>query len=378
MIPEWKTKKLTFLMIPEANRQVRRFRLPVIWLYAVPAALVGIVATAVVLAALQQATLRENAELKAALETNRASHVETVAGKDQEIAKLQEELVRLAHQADTFAAKMEDLQTLERELLSLTHEGEAVSEAQDAAASGSGERPSAFEPSHALAHTAGAGLLWEPLGAARTAWDSTDAEALSLHSPAVEVLSHGGIGGQLYPATTDDTLHLSEAARASLESMSGEAARLQDALTDALAEAEKLAYLRSITPSIYPTLSTQITSTFGYRRDPFTRRSAYHKGIDFGGNKGDPIFATADGTVSRTGYDRAMGNYIFIKHGNGIETVYMHLTASLVEKGQNVKKGEKIGTLGSTGRSTGPHLHYEVHKNGEAINPRPYIGEIKE
>ncbi|MCI3922611.1 M23 family metallopeptidase [Paenibacillus sp. TRM 82003] len=350
MIPEWRTKKLTFLVIPEANRQVRRFRLPIFWLYAVPTFVAGIVLTSVVLAGLQQSALQENVELKAALQTDRTAHADTLAGKDQEIAKLQDEVVRLSQEAEAFAAKMEDLRTLERELLSLTHEGEAVSEAEDAAL------PAAALPPMELPY----------------------ADALTLKSPAVDVLSHGGVGGELYPVTTEDTLDLSETTRNSIETMTQEAARLQHSLAEALAEAEKLAYLRSITPSIYPTISTQITSTFGFRRDPFTRRSAYHKGIDFGGDKGDPIFATAAGNVSRTGYDRAMGNYIFLKHGNGLETVYMHLTKSLVKKGQNVKKGEKIGTLGSTGRSTGPHLHYEVHKNGEAINPKPYISEIKE
>jgi murein DD-endopeptidase MepM/ murein hydrolase activator NlpD len=326
MIPEWKPKKLTFLMIPEANRQVRRFHVHVVLLYLVLSSIAGVVAALVVVASMQAAVLQENGSLKADRQAVKSELDQAVAVRDEEITKLQEEVAQLSQEAEAFAAKMAELQTLERELLSLTGDEEPT------------------------------------------------AEAGKEVSGSVSVLSvSAGVGGELVPVSTDETLNLSENTRSTFHTMTVEADRLEEALHAALAEAEKLAYLRSITPSIYPTVSTTITSMFGYRRDPFTRRSAYHKGIDFGGDVGDPIFATATGTVSRSGYDKAMGNHVFLTHGNGLETVYMHLTKSLVKKGQNVKKGEKIGTLGSTGRSTGPHLHYEIHRKGKPINPKPYI-----
>jgi murein DD-endopeptidase MepM/ murein hydrolase activator NlpD len=187
-----------------------------------------------------------------------------------------------------------------------------------------------------------------------------------------------GLGGQYVPISTDEALELSDSISESLNTMDQEVDRLKDSFTEAIQHAERIAYLRSITPTLYPTLSTRVTSAFGFRRDPFTRRTARHLGVDFGGDKNDPIFATATGRISQTGYDRAMGNFIIIRHGNGIETVYMHLTKSLVKRGQSVEKGEKIGTLGSTGRSTGPHLHYEVHKNGTPVNPKPYLQSRKD
>jgi len=324
MIPDRLTKKLTFLIIPEANRQVKRLHIPVFLLYAVPSAIFAMAAAVAVLASTQTAALQANGNLKAEWNADLTAYEQTLNAKDAEIAKLQDEVVRLSQEAETFAAKMAELQSLEREILSLTEE------------------------------------------------DAGSPTAEAAPAEEVAVLS-ASVGGEYDPVDTDDALRLSASTRDELRELSVEADRLDGALHEALQEAEKIAYLRRITPSIYPTTSTQVTSSFGYRRDPFTRRSAYHKGIDFGGDIGDPIFATADGQVARTGYDRAMGNYIYVKHGNGLETVYMHLTKSLVKKGQNVKKGEKIGTLGSTGRSTGPHLHYEVHKNGEAINPKPYI-----
>ncbi len=329
MIPDRWTKKLTFLIIPEANSQVRRLRIPVFWLYFVPSAVALLAAAVAVLASTQTAALQANGSLKAEWTADLAEHERTLEAKETEIARLQDEVVRLSQEAETFAAKMAELQSLEREILSLT--------ADDVGGPTADAEPDA------------------------------DVTVLSV------IGTPAAVGGEYDPLDTDEALRLSETTHGEFESMSVEAERLEGALQQALQEAEKLAQLRRITPSIFPTTSTTITSSFGYRKDPFTRRSAYHKGIDFGGDVGDPIFATADGNVSQTGYDRAMGNYIYLKHGNGLETVYMHLSKSLVKKGQNVKKGEQIGKLGSTGRSTGPHLHYEVHKNGEAINPKPYI-----
>ncbi|HZG55668.1 M23 family metallopeptidase [Paenibacillus sp.] len=346
MIPERFTKKLTFLIIPEANRQVRRLRVPVALLYAVPCMTAALAIAAASLAATQSAALQETGALQAERAAQAAAHAQAVESKDAEIARLQDELVRLSQQAETFAEKMAELESLEREILSLTEEDGGVS------------RPTAEAAPNEPAAMATA-----------SAADPAGARVMTLSAEA----GAPGVGGQYVPVDTEAALRLSETTQHSFEAMSLEADRLEGALQQALQEAEKLAYLRRITPSIYPTTSTQITSLFGYRRDPFTRRTAYHRGIDFGGSKGDPIFATADGSVTATGYDRAMGNYIYLKHGNGLETVYMHLSKTLVKKGQNVKKGEKIGTLGSTGRSTGPHLHYEVHKNGEPVNPKPYI-----
>jgi len=357
MIPVWKPKKLTFLIIPEANRQVRRYQIPFVGMYAAAIAVTVALTAATALIVFREAALQEYAQWKTVAER----HERTVAAKDEQIAELQEEIVRLSQEAEAFAVKMEELQALERQLQSLTGGGAAAGKTTASAADEAGTTTASAANGRDTTNKAN--------GAALEAGGPKSSDAARGEGPAV--------GGEFVPLDPVDSLDMSEAARASLRQLSDEADRLESALHAALEEAEKVAYLRSITPSIYPTISTQVTSSFGYRKDPFTRKSAYHRGIDFGGDVGDPIFATAAGSVSRTGYDRAMGNYVFVKHGNGYETVYMHLQKALVKKGQNVKKGEKIGTLGSTGRSTGPHLHYEVHKNGEAVNPKPYIQETK-
>lgn len=126
-------------------------------------------------------------------------------------------------------------------------------------------------------------------------------------------------------------------------------------------------------PQVVPASIQSITSGFGYRRDPINGRGAMHAGIDFKGPIGSPIFAAADGRVTFAGQKSGYGNAIEITHGNGLLTRYAHLSRIGVQVGQQVTAGTTIGGLGSTGRSTGPHLHFEVRINDRAINPRPFL-----
>ena len=119
----------------------------------------------------------------------------------------------------------------------------------------------------------------------------------------------------------------------------------------------------------------RITSTFGYRIDPFNRRVSRHNAMDISARHGTPVCATASGRVVEAGYDGDFGNKIVIGHGNGMETVYAHLSKMDVKPGQTVKRGDIIGRVGTTGRSTGAHLHYEVHVNGTPVNPARYLSK---
>jgi len=130
--------------------------------------------------------------------------------------------------------------------------------------------------------------------------------------------------------------------------------------------------LLASTPSIWPTKGW-LSSRFGYRISPFTERKEMHKGIDISTRLGTPIVAPADGIVIKTGWNGSFGRMISIRHGNGYVTKYAHLKKILVKKGQAVKRGTKLGLVGQTGRSTGPHLHYEVHLKGVPLNPLRYI-----
>lgn len=126
-------------------------------------------------------------------------------------------------------------------------------------------------------------------------------------------------------------------------------------------------------PQVVPASVENITSGFGYRRDPFNGHAAMHSGIDFKGAVGSPIFAAAEGRVTFAGQKSGYGNAIEITHGNGMLTRYAHLSRIDVRVGQMVAAGATIGGLGSTGRSTGPHLHFEVRINDRAVNPRPFL-----
>jgi murein DD-endopeptidase MepM/ murein hydrolase activator NlpD len=130
--------------------------------------------------------------------------------------------------------------------------------------------------------------------------------------------------------------------------------------------------LLASTPSIWPTKGW-LSSRFGNRISPFTGEEEFHKGIDISSRMKVPIVATADGIVSSIASDHGYGRNLFIKHGYGLVTRYAHLEKALVKKGQYVKRGETVALVGSTGKSTGPHLHYEVHLNRVPVNPLRYI-----
>jgi murein DD-endopeptidase MepM/ murein hydrolase activator NlpD len=126
-------------------------------------------------------------------------------------------------------------------------------------------------------------------------------------------------------------------------------------------------------PSGQPVKKLSLTSNYGVRSDPFNGGARMHKGIDIPGPMGTPIYATADGVVSRSGWASGYGNLVQISHGGGMETRYGHMSKLLVEANSYVKRGQLIGLMGSTGRSTGSHLHYEVRVDGAAINPIPFV-----
>ena len=126
-------------------------------------------------------------------------------------------------------------------------------------------------------------------------------------------------------------------------------------------------------PSIRPVDVGWLSSSYGYRKDPFTGKSRFHRGLDFSVPVGTPVRATADGVVLQIKHERGMGRMIRLDHGDHLTTAYAHLHDWSVKVGQRVRRGEVIGHSGNTGRSTAPHLHYEVSVGGRHVNPLPYI-----
>ncbi len=119
--------------------------------------------------------------------------------------------------------------------------------------------------------------------------------------------------------------------------------------------------------------SGSLSSRYGYRKSPFSETREFHGGVDFRGKTGDEVVTTANGIIEKAGYVKGYGKRVVIKHKKGYKTLYAHLSEIEVVKGQRVEAGEKIGEIGSTGRSTGPHLHYEIIRYGRRINPAKHM-----
>lgn len=187
-----------------------------------------------------------------------------------------------------------------------------------------------------------------------------------------------GIGGS-NPDTIDTAIALTERHDSLMQEMHVQvaeidfaASRQKEGLKSVVSFFEEQRNLLAVSPSIRPTFGN-ITSTFGYRTSPFTGLREFHKGIDIAAPGGTPIIATANGVVSEAGYLGSLGNAIVINHGYGMVTCYGHASKILKKPGSFVKRGEIIARVGNTGRSTGAHVHYEIHHNGIPVNPSNYL-----
>lgn len=176
----------------------------------------------------------------------------------------------------------------------------------------------------------------------------------------------GALGGPLIEARDPRAL------AAVLDVDESFAQRIQRASSN-MSDMRSLATAARGLPFFRPTSAAAQSSSYGVRLDPFTRRPAFHSGLDFPGASFTPIYATAPGVVSFTGVRSGYGNTVEIDHGSGFKTRYAHLAGYTVSVGQRVAVGQRIASMGSTGRSTGPHLHYEVWVNGRAQNPNRFL-----
>ncbi|WP_276355538.1 M23 family metallopeptidase [Cohnella caldifontis] len=326
---KWNRQKFTFMVIPDANSQVVRFRLSSGWLFGALIAVAIVTISAAVALVLYGDRKTEVARLKHQLADATGKYEQIISDKDRHIGDLQTEVADLSDQAKSIQDKMADIGKLETQLKQI-----AGLEKPSSGSAGSGEGTAAESEGYAM---------------------------------------DGGTGGEELPVTDGEIADMVEETRQNfadlgqwIEEMKP---RLEETKDAVLKQQKKL----MATPTIWPVDSRKITSTFGVRKDPFTHRARFHAGIDISGDTGDPVYATADGVVSHTGRDGDHGNNILVSHGNGLTTHYSHLSKILVKPGAKVRKGEIIGEMGSTGRSTGPHLHYEVYVKGTHVDPKPYL-----
>ena len=199
-----------------------------------------------------------------------------------------------------------------------------------------------------------------------TVEDSTRKLAIIAGINTLDETSQGGVGG-MRPSDLGDNPY-----RDDLDKMSFRSQRLAKDLGVVQQKLVEQVEILSSTPSIAPVRGI-LTDGFGGRQDPFTGEPGTHNAVDISSAIGQAVHAPADGIVVKSEWANGYGNVVYISHGNGYSTRYGHLSGFAVQPGQHVKRGDIIGYVGSTGRSTGPHLHYEVRLNNNPVNPLEYI-----
>lgn len=199
----------------------------------------------------------------------------------------------------------------------------------------------------------------------RSAFDPTLATAMQKLPAIIKTRAMGGGTTSAPPTLLASALASPEDTFGLLRNVLG---RLESQLRVVRTDVERREALAAATPSIWPTVGW-LSAGFGERADPLTGDPGYHQGIDISADRGKPVVATADGVVESANWAGNYGNLLVLDHGFGIKTRYGHLAGYAVHIGEAVRRGEVIGYVGATGRTTGPHLHYEVLTNGQAINP---------
>ncbi|BFH16440.1 hypothetical protein J6TS7_35290 [Paenibacillus dendritiformis] len=318
---------MTLLVIRDAEQAVKQMNVPKMLVVSVPIAAVLSISGLVL--SMQWKAAAEIRELEGLLSNQSEALEVTVKNKDEAIQRLQNEIVRLSSETETVKQRINHMSSLEKQLEDFVEENAGVSKE-------SGEKQARFVRS--------------------TVWNE-----------------QRQVGGEEIGVGMEQMLELAERSRLDLVQMKSMLSYIQRNAPDVLNQAQKKQELIAGTPSVWPTKSRRLTSSFGYRKDPLTGYAAFHAGIDIGGETGDSVLAAAEGEVIEAGFNASRGNYIIIRHVNQLDTWYMHLQRIHVSVGDKVGKGEKIGALGTTGRSTGPHLHFQIVQRGEPIDPLPFL-----
>lgn len=344
--------QITLLVVRDAGRPVRQLQISkplALALPAVAALSISSLVTSMHFHASQSISQLE-AEAAALSLTNLRMEMK-VANKDKDLLQLRSQVSELSAEAENIKDKLQSVNELEQELQSLINKSKSSSSDEDTTSGSATDYR--FD-----ANTAGLGKSVTP----------------QVGGEYIAVFQNQSLN--LVQETKDDFAEIHNMLDEMVHSISetiSQAEHVQTMEADLQAKKILAEQAKQRAAVLWPTESRVISSNFGYRSDPFKGLSAFHSGVDISGNIGDPIYAALDGVVISAEQLGARGKYIVIKHKNGLETWYMHLNGMLVSSGEKVSKGQKIGLLGSTGRSTGPHLHFQVVKQNKTVNPLKYV-----
>lgn len=321
------SRQMTLLVMREAHQPIRQIQVSKPLIIAVP--MIALLSLSGLIVHMKLESGEQIAQLQQQLYAKELQFNVVVTNKEQAIIRLQNEVISLSAEAKDMMGKMERVSELEDELQRFINKYNTGNKV----------------PASALT---------------TTTENASDQQ---------------GLGGEFIAVHDNEIYDLATQTHNDYEIISDMLDEMEKNVPITLNRARQTQYSLSGTPSAWPTLSTRLTSNFGYRTDPFTGKAAFHAGIDISGKVGDPIFAAGAGTVITSEASPSRGNYIVIQHPNGIQSWYLHLQRLKVAKGDIVTKGQTIGSLGSTGRSTGPHLHFEIMKNNEKVDPAKYVSK---
>nr|WP_306812976.1 M23 family metallopeptidase [Paenibacillus soyae] len=321
-----------------ADKTVKQFSVSKRSVVAAPVA--AAIAVTGTIAGLQLKAAYELKQLENELASQSAQFTQTITGmddvitgKDEAIVSLQQELQELSRQAQDMKNKMNELKELEDKLK----------------------------------------LFIEKYGSSII--DTTSDAPAEKTEGQIQTLSARSRDSSPAPQNMMQMASLAQHTSLDFQALSDMVDSMEESMEQTLKKAQNRRMTVDAYPNFWPTRSKSLTSGFGYRKDPFTGRATFHAGIDINGELGDAVFSAADGTVSDTGYDSRLGNFVIIDHLGGLQTAYYHLKRIDAKAGDVVVRGEKIGQLGSTGRSTGPHLHFEIMQKNEPVNPLKYLAQ---
>jgi murein DD-endopeptidase MepM/ murein hydrolase activator NlpD len=321
---------LTLIVVADERSPVRRYRVRRRWVTRGPWLAAALVLLLLAIAA-DWVRLRRDAVDVGRLRADAARHAETLGALDAQVGALAEALARLRE----FERKVRVIANLPGAIVEAR-----VPELEEGAAETSGGQGGAPEEGEEAARAPA------PVGAAPP-------EAAAVPEPLLD----------------EARLARASALATSLAAVAALRARgLEELVAGLEGRSERL----GATPSIWPTAGW-VTSGFGSRISPFTGRRQFHAGLDIAGRSGTPVVAPARGRVAFVGRDGALGRSVVLEHGHGVRTRYGHVAEVFVRRGEAVERGARIASMGSTGRSTGPHLHYAVEIHGKPVNPRDYI-----
>ncbi|WP_279306779.1 M23 family metallopeptidase [Paenibacillus auburnensis] len=386
--------RITLLVVREAGRPVRQFQLSKPLALAIPAAAALSISSLVT--SMHFHASRSIAELEAEAASLSLTNLRMemkVADKEQTLQQLRSQVTELSEEAENIRDQLKSVDELEAQLQSLINPDGNTGRDTDSETdplSTSMSTPGTIPAADTVASSTlnyGVAFAAEPGPAAASSSLSAVSFRLGAISSAFNSTVAPQVGGEYIAVYQDDPLELVQETRDDYAEIRSLLEEMVTSITTTITEAKEaqsaeaqlqakkaLAEKKRLAPAvIWPTHSKMITSSFGYRSDPFKGVSAYHSGIDIAGSIGDPVYAAMDGEVTASEQMGARGKYIILKHSNGLETWYMHLNGMTVTVGDKVSKGQQIGTLGNTGRSTGPHLHFQVVKQNKAVNPLGYV-----